>query len=378
MIPPTHDNEILNKDVRWGEFKIGDLFELKPTKNYGLTNDYLFQTAGSTPVLTNTSMNNGISGYVDLTPTEKGNAITFSDTTTVDGVFYQPCDFIGYSHIQVMRPLKYTDNLNAEIYLYIITAFKKATVGLYNYGSKFNRENAEKTQIFLPVTCANLPDFDYMETYIKYMRKDFVALVEAYLTEAGLIDCELNSEEQEILAFEPQWGEFRVEDLFDTIKRGKRIKSLDRINGNLPFITAGTGERGFSSYIGNPEAEIFPENSLTIDMFGTVFYRGYEYGADDHVAVLYNEAAEYSKEVLIYMGACIEKSISGKFSYSRNFYASDAYDVVVLLPKTKNETPDFVYMESYINANKKLATANKIRGFDLKINAAKYIIQKRV
>ena len=145
-----------------------------------------------------------------------------------------------------------------------------------------------------------------------------------------------------------KFKEFRVNELFDTIKRGKRIKSLDRISGKLPFITAGVSERGFSSYIGNPEVEIFPKGSLTVDMFGTVFYRNYEYGADDHVAVLYNNSNKYCKEVLLFIGACIEKSIAGKFSYSKNFYASDAHDVVVSLPIIENETPDFSYMKSFI------------------------------
>jgi len=165
--------------------------------------------------------------------------------------------------------------------------------------------------------------------------------------------------------------------LFDSIKRGKRIKSLDRVKGKLPFVTAGINERGISSYIGNPEAEIFPSNSLTIDMFGTVFYRDYEYGADDHVAVLYSTSELYSKGALLYIGMCIEKSIAGKFSYSRNFYASDAYDVVISLPILSNGTPDFAYMEAYIKAQSVKKIANVANEFNLKINAARHIVKKQ-
>ena len=363
--------------MRWGEFRIGDLFDIRPTKNYNLTNEDLFKTSGVTPVLTNTSINNGISGYVDLEPTEKGNVITFSDTTTADGIFYQPNDFIGYSHVQVMHPLKYAGKLNEKNYLYIVAAFKKATIGLYNYGSKFNRKNAGETKIQLPIISDGSPDVNYMESYITQIRNEYKAKLESYIIETGLMDYELSDNDKKVFSFEPQWGEFRVGDLFDTIKRGKRIKSLDRINGTLPFITAGVNERGFSSYIGNPEAEIFPKNSLTIDMFGTVFYRNHEYGADDHVAVLYNENGQYSKEALIYMGRCIEKSIEGKFSYSKNFYASDAHDVIISLPKNENETPDFVYMEAYIKAQLIQEIENLVRGFNLEINATKYVAQNR-
>ena len=80
------------------------MFEIHPTKNYGLTNSKLFETKGSVAVIVNSSANNGVGGYVDLTSTEKGNIVTFSDTTTSDSIFYQPNDFIGYSHVQGVYP----------------------------------------------------------------------------------------------------------------------------------------------------------------------------------------------------------------------------------------------------------------------------------
>jgi len=179
--PTTCDNDILKQDVCWGEFRIGDLFDIRPTKNYGLTNEDLFKIKGATPVLTNTSSSNGISGYVNLTPTEKGNMITFSDTTTTDSIFYQPLDFIGYSHVQGMYPLKYTDKLNAETYLYIVTSFKKSTIGLYNYGSKFNRKKAKETKIQLPTTANGEPDFAYMEAYISRLKAECISKLASFL-----------------------------------------------------------------------------------------------------------------------------------------------------------------------------------------------------
>lgn len=65
--------------IQWREFRIGDLFKIKPTKAYKMTNSTLFQSKDKIPVVTNSSLNNGVSGYVDLEPTEKGNMITYSD-----------------------------------------------------------------------------------------------------------------------------------------------------------------------------------------------------------------------------------------------------------------------------------------------------------
>ena len=146
--------------------------------------------------------------------------------------------------------------------------------------------------------------------------------------------------------FSIEWQEYKIGNLFDIIKRGKRLKSTDRILGTIPFITAGVGEQGLSSYVGN-DIEIFPANSLTIDMFGSVFYRSFNYGADDHVAVLTSSEQKYSKYVLLYIAPLIQKVISGRFDYSRNFYASDAPEIKIQLP-TVNKQIAFDYIEKFV------------------------------
>ncbi|WP_317845620.1 MULTISPECIES: restriction endonuclease subunit S [unclassified Campylobacter] len=74
-------------NLQWQKVKIGDLFNIHPTSSYGYTNSTLFKTKGKVPVVVNSSLSNGIGGYVDLPPTEKGNMITYSDTTTSDAIF---------------------------------------------------------------------------------------------------------------------------------------------------------------------------------------------------------------------------------------------------------------------------------------------------
>ncbi len=100
--------------LTWQSFKLGDLFEIRPTKAYKLTNSHLFDDNAKNPVVTNSSLNNGISGYSSLEPTEKGNQITYSDTTTSEGIFYQKRPFIGYSHVQGLYSLKYHEFWNEK------------------------------------------------------------------------------------------------------------------------------------------------------------------------------------------------------------------------------------------------------------------------
>ncbi|CYV03042.1 restriction endonuclease subunit S [Streptococcus suis] len=142
-----------------------------------------------------------------------------------------------------------------------------------------------------------------------------------------------------------EWREYHLVELFGKSTRGKRLKSSDRVCGTLPFVTAGEENTGISAYIGN-DVEIFRANSITIDMFGSAKFRGYDFGADDHVAVVHTE--HLSKAVCQFVTVAIHKSsYSGKFSYSRNFYAKDADELMISLP-TINNNLAFSYMENYI------------------------------
>ncbi|MGT0065382.1 restriction endonuclease subunit S [Helicobacter pylori] len=166
--------------LMWQSFKLGDLFEIRPTKAYKLTNSHLFDSNAKNPVVTNSSLNNGISGYSSLEPTEKGNQITYSDTTTSEGIFYQKRPFIGYSHVQGLYPLKYHEFWNEKTLLYIVTAFKKVACGRFNYGNKFNRKIASGMPIFLPTNQHGEIDFHFIHTLINALMKQTIQGVVQY------------------------------------------------------------------------------------------------------------------------------------------------------------------------------------------------------
>ncbi|GHS02862.1 type I restriction modification protein [Helicobacter pylori] len=166
--------------LTWQSFKLGDLFEIRPTKAYKLTNSHLFDNSAKNPVVTNSSLNNGISGYSSLEPTEKGNQITYSDTTTSEGIFYQKRPFVGYSHVQGLYSLKYHEFWNEKTLLYIVTAFKKVACGRFNYGNKFNRKIASGMPIFLPTNQHGKIDFHFMCTFINALMKQTIQGVVQY------------------------------------------------------------------------------------------------------------------------------------------------------------------------------------------------------
>lgn len=168
-----------DQQVNFKQYTIGDLFEIHPTKTYGLTNASLFSTKGSTPVVVNSSVNNGIGGKIDKPHTEKGNIITFSDTTTSDAIFYQPFDFVGYSHVQGLYEKNHTWIEN-EL-LYFLTNFKKNAEGRFDYATKFTRVIAKSMHISLPTTHDGKIDYAFMETYISAIKKQTIAALKDFI-----------------------------------------------------------------------------------------------------------------------------------------------------------------------------------------------------
>lgn len=154
----------------WKEFKIGELFSINPTKNHKVTNKDLMHEDGINPVVVNSSYNNGIGGYTNHEITEPGNVITFSDTTNADSIFYQENDFVGYSHVQVLKPIKYNEKWSKECLIFFTAVFKKkAKLMNFDYVNKFTREDASKIIVKLPIDVNGEPDWEYMERYVKLL-----------------------------------------------------------------------------------------------------------------------------------------------------------------------------------------------------------------
>ena len=208
------------------------------------------------------------------------------------------------------------------------------------------------------------------------MEAERLAEMEAYLKVTGLDDYELTETEEKALEeysrFE--WKEFNLENLFGKSTRGKRLKSDDRIPGALPFVTAGEAAEGISAYIGN-DVEIFEKNTTTIDMFGSAKYRNYQYGADDHIAVVHTESVP--KMASVFLTAAMHKAAhTGEFNYGHNFYAKDADALNIMLP-VKGTIPDYESMERLVSAIQKQVIKNVVFYADQKIQATETVIRNK-
>ena len=143
-----------------------------------------------------------------------------------------------------------------------------------------------------------------------------------------------------------KWGEYEFRQIFNRIEQGRRLKKDDQQPGKIPFVMAGITNTGVVNYISNPVA-VFPQNSITIDIFGNAFYRDYAFGAGDDTGVYWNDEIEYSKETMLFFTIAMQKALSGKFFYGKKLRSSQSFNLKMKLP-VKDGKIDFDFMESFI------------------------------
>jgi hypothetical protein len=325
--------------------------------------------SGTLPFVTAGEKDEGISAFI-------GNDVTvFSENTITIDMFgsakYRNYKYGCDDHIAVVH----TQKLPKPVAIFITSAIhKKSYTGEFHYGRNFYAKDADTLNISLPTNNGKI-DFKFMESFIAELEAERIAELEAYLLATGLKDYTLTDEEKQVLEdFENiKWGTFNLEKLFGKSTRGKRLKSADRISGNLPFVTAGETDEGISAFIGN-DVNIFSKNTTTIDMFGSAKYRNYRYGGDDHIAVVHTE--KLPKLASIFVTTAIHKSsYNGQFNYGRNFYAKDADELNISLP-VKNNQPNYAIMETFISAIQKLVIKEVVLYADRKIAATKTVVNK--
>lgn len=226
----------------------------------------------------------------------------------------------------------------------------------------------------LPVTDDGTIDFAFMDSFIAELEAERVAELSAYLAVSGLDNYELSKDEEQAIEdySSYDWRSFNLKELYGRSTRGKRLKSEDRIPGTLPFVTAGEAEEGVSAFIGN-DVQVFEKNTTTIDMFGSAKYRNYQYGGDDHVAIVHTESIPMKAAIFV-TSACHKAAHTGKFDYGHNFYAKDADALNIMLP-AKNGKPDYESMELLISAIQKLVIKDVVLYAEQKIDATKQAVK---
>ena len=321
---------------KWGKFRIGDLFAIY----LGDYNNpkFLTEDENGIPLVSATTINNGISGYYKKTPDLKvitKNKITWGKQCPY--FCYQATDFItgqGTYYLDVSTLSFYTN-------LFVCAVLNNEISQKYDYNNCLIGKKLSEEIILLPITTKGSPDWQFMENYMKEITKLAAKRVEKLKEEKIKYKIDISN-----------WGNFRVGDLFE-IKLSKNDIRFERCNtGSTPLISAGNENNGIVGYIDKEDFEVFPANSITVNVFGKAFVQTKDFCASVNILIIRNE--HLTKNIGMFIAAILSKSHS-KYNYNDQISKNKLFNETISLPVTPEGTPDFDYMENYIKNLTKLA-----------------------
>ncbi len=396
--------------IKWGEFKLGDLFEVLSSKKIYHANTIKIhdtQIENSYPYVVRAATNNGIKGFIidDPTFTNEKNTLSFAQDTFT--VFYQKQPYFTGNKVKILKP-KFA--FKSPKILYFISAILQFILKPLTWGLGSTAESIAEFKFSLPLKpTANTQtlkdiDFHFMETFIAELEQCRLAELEAYLKATGLSNTTLSSDEENALNLFNNsggntpcgltWQSFKLGDLFEkldlkfkkkTFNKQKDISKVQTSEFDLPLVNAKNGDNGIMYY---GRSSDFESAEMTIDIVndGAVSTANV-YPQLLKTGVLYNAYLIKPKftptrETLLFFTPCIYKAIKLKFSYENKASWNKVKNELISLPlkptaKTQTlDDIDFHFMRTLINALMKQTIQGVAEYCSAKIQATKEAISQ--
>lgn len=257
---------------KWGDFVVGELFELTGIKQVK-SQHHVVEDPNGIPFVVQSNKNNMVKMKADKQwlidndePVVEGNAIVLGVTLPV--VSYQPYEF-GASQVITAR----SEHLNELRGLFITSVINSFVIPKYSYVYKPGIQKYKPDVIPLPLKPSADPsnydstdiDWDYMETVMSRVTTR---------AKERLASLPQTTDKKKTPVDTSAWGDFVVGELFecDTTKTFYPNKS-DLPSGDTPYITRSTYDNGISGYYDDINNEFTIEgNCLTIGAEGGIAF----------------------------------------------------------------------------------------------------------
>ncbi|MGL2593933.1 restriction endonuclease subunit S [Helicobacter pylori] len=259
--------------IKWGEFKLGDLFEVLSSKKIYHANTIKIhdtQIENSYPYVVRATTNNGIKGFIidDPTFTNEKNTLSFAQDTFT--VFYQKQPYFTGNKVKVLKP-KFA--FKSPKILHFISAILQFILKPLTWGLGSTTESIAEFKFSLPLKpTANAQtlediDFTFMEKFIAELEQCRLAELEAYLKATGLENTALSNEEENALnVFNGNhsggntpcgltWQHFKLGDLFEIEKTLSFNKDALTQGQDYDYITRTSQNQGVLQTTGFVNAE---------------------------------------------------------------------------------------------------------------------------
>lgn len=371
--------------MEWGKYRLEDLFEkIEVTKLKYKTSELPSEPKDKfvLPALTAGIQNQGLNNYV---PRENAtilkNVISISANGANTGAtFYQNKEFTVLQDAYAIQWIYDKRLISDNQYLFLTGAISKTIYGNYEWTNKAGWERIKNDTIQLPVKNGSI-DFDFMENFIAELEAQRIAELEAYLTAAGLKNCELTKEEEEALEkFQSaEWGEYRLGDLFEVKSNPQLDKSrfLFSEDGEYPYFTRTVFNNGISGYVQYLDNEHkINGGCLAIGMIGMKFF----YMQKDFYAGQFTKRAlprnfTLNEKIANFLISVMNRQCSVYQNALVRDFEKLFNESKVNLPSDVQGDIDYSFIYTFISAIQKLVIKDVVAYSDRKIAATKQVVK---
>ncbi len=392
--------------IKWGEFKLGDLFEKldlkfkKKTFNKQKDISKVQTSEFDLPLVNAKNGDNGIMYYgrsSDFESAEMTIDIVNDGAVSTANVYPQLLKTGVLYNAYLIKP-KFTPT--RETLLFFTPCIYKAIKLKFSYENKASWNKVKNELISLPLKpTANTQtlkdiDFHFMEKFIAELEQCRLAELEAYLKATGLSNTTLSSDEENALKlFNGKnsggntpcgltWQSFKIVDIFE-VKNTRNILARDVVkdSGTTPYLCASKENNAVNSYI-NYNAD-FLDKGNCIFIGGKTFVVTYQqkdfYSNDSHNLALYlKDTHSKTKLNQLFIITCIYKALNNKYSWGDSISNTKIQNDSILLPTNPHGKIDFHFMHTFINALMKQTIQGVAEYCDAKIQATKEAISQEM
>ncbi|GAA7078813.1 hypothetical protein Kyoto48A_04740 [Helicobacter pylori] len=250
--------------IKWGEFKLGDLFEVLSSKKIYHANTIKIhdtQIENSYPYVVRAATNNGIKGFIIDDPifANEKNTLSFAQDTFT--VFYQKQPYFTGNKVKILKP-KFT--FKSPKILHFISAILQFILKPLTWGLGSTTESIAEFKFSLPLkptaktqTLKDI-DFNFMEKFIAELEWCRLSELEAYLKATGLSNTTLSNDEENALNLFKcglTWQSFKLGDLFEIEKTLSFNKDALTQGQDYDYITRTSQNQGVLQTTGFVNAE---------------------------------------------------------------------------------------------------------------------------
>ncbi len=213
-----------------------------------------------------------------------------------------------------------------------------------------------------------------MEEFVEELEKAKIFKLDEYLEENNLKDCELTSDEKKVLSDfengEIEWGEYRIEELFDKIKvkslkyKTSELPSEKNDIYNLPALTSWIQNQWLNNFVAKENATILKNViSISANWANTwaTFYQNKNFTVlQDAYAIdwIYSDK-KLSDNQYLCLTTAISKTIFWNYEWTNKAGWEKIKGNLISLP-TQNNKPDYKTMEILVGAVQKLVVKNVV------------------